>query len=505
MWITLPVMDTLLAQFKSLFGEVADLRRAAELIEWDERVCMPSGGASTHGEMQATLRRLAHEAFTRGEMGESIQALVRGSDPASDQGRLAAVAIRDYEKATRVPASFVAEHAQTVSASQHAWQQARANNDFAAFAPHLQKVVDLKRQYVTFFSPSDHPYDVLLDDCEPGMKTAEVRALFGTLRPRQVALIKAISARPAIDDSFLLSGDYAEADMLGFAVDVAGGFGFDWSRGRQDKSVHPFATGIGADDVRITTRWVERMPFSLLFGTMHETGHALYEQGVSRAHHRTPLEGGTSLGMHESQSRLWENVIGRSRGFWQHFFPSLQTRFASQLAGVSLEQFHRAINKVQPSLIRVEADEATYNLHIMLRVELEIALIEGQAAVRDLPELWRGRMQEYLGLVPPTDAMGVLQDVHWSAGLFGYFSTYTLGNVIAAQLWERFGVLNPDRDAQVARGEFSPLLSWLRSELHQHGRAYQAQELVERITGKRIDPAPYLDYLETKYRGLYAL
>jgi|CXWL01.1.fsa_nt_gi carboxypeptidase Taq len=497
-------MDTLLTNFKSLFAEVADLRRAAELIEWDERVCMPSGGAAIHGEMQATLRRLAHEAFTRDEMGKSIQALVRGADPSSDMGRLAAVASRDYEKATRVPPSFVAELAHAVSSSQHAWELARANDDFAAFAPHLQRVLDLKRQYVTFFPPSVHPYDILLDDCEPGMKTSEVQSLFATLRPRQVALIKAIAARPSIDDS-CLSGSYSEADMMGFAVDVAGGFGFDWSRGRQDKSVHPFATGIGTDDVRITTRWVERQPFSLLFGTMHETGHALYEQGVSRSHHRTPLEGGTSLGVHESQSRLWENIIGRSRGFCQHVFPALEARFASQLSGVSLEQFHRAINCVQPSLIRVEADEATYNLHIMLRVELEIALVEGRAAVRDLPELWRNGMRDYLGLVPPTDALGVLQDVHWSAGLFGYFSTYTLGNVIAAQLWERFGALNPDRDAQVARGEFAPLLSWLRREVHQHGRAYRAQELVERITGTRIDSAPYLHYLEHKYGELYGL
>jgi carboxypeptidase Taq len=497
-------VDTHLNQFKTMYGEVADLRRAAELIEWDERVCMPRGGASIHGEMQATLRRLAHEAFTRDEMGAAIEALVRSTDPASETGRLAAVAADDYQKATRVPPSFVAAHAQTVSAAQQAWEQARANDDFAAFAPHLERVLELKRQYVTFFPPAAHPYDVLLDDCEPGMKTAEVKALFATLRTRQVELIKAIAARPAIDDS-CLTGAYTEADMLAFAVDVAGAFGFDWSRGRQDKSVHPFATGIGADDVRITTRWVEHLPFGLLFGTMHETGHALYEQGVSRTHHRTPLEGGTSLGVHESQSRLWENVIGRSRGFWQHFFPALQARFAGPLAGVTEDRFYRAINKVQPSLIRVEADEATYNLHIMLRVELEIALIEGQARVADLPELWRAKMQEYLGLVPPTNALGVLQDVHWSAGLFGYFSTYTIGNVIAAQLWERFGELNPDRDAQVARGEFAPLLAWLRTEVHRHGRAYRAQELVEQVTTRRVDPEPYLRYLESKYRDIYAL
>ncbi len=496
-------MDAL-TQFSSLFAEVADLRRAAELIEWDERVCMPRGGASTHGEMQATLRRLAHEAFTRQEMGKAIDTLVRASDPATDEGRLAAVAARDYEKATRVPPTFVAQHAHTVSAAQHAWEHARAANDFNAFAPHLERVLDLKRQYVGFFPPSEHPYDVLLDDCEPGMTTADVKALFGRLRPRQVTLLKAIAARPAIDDA-CLSGAYTEADMLAFAVEVAGSFGFDWDRGRQDKSVHPFATGIGSDDVRITTRWVEHIPFGLLFGTMHETGHALYEQGVARAHHRTPLEGGTSLGVHESQSRLWENVVGRSRGFWTHFFPSLQARFQAQLRGVSVDQFYKGINKVQPSLIRVEADEATYNLHIMLRVELEIALIEGHLSVQDLPAAWSSRMSEYLGIEPPTDAVGVLQDVHWSAGLFGYFSTYTLGNVIAAQLWERFGIVNPERDAEVARGEFAPLLSWLRKELHQHGRAFQAQDLVERITGRRIDPEPYLGYLEQKYGALYDL
>lgn len=497
-------MENAYARFVSLFGEVADLRRAAELIEWDERVCMPNGGASAHGEMQATLRRLAHEAFTRDEVGRAIEALQQEAAPGTDQARMAAVAARDFQKATRVPAAFVAAHAQAVSASQHAWERARANNDFAAFAPHLARVLDLKREYVTFFPPAEHPYDVLLDDCEPGMKTAEVQTLFAGLRPRQVALIKAIAGRPSLEDDFL-HGAYDEAEMLQFAVEVASAFGFDWTRGRQDKSVHPFATGIGSDDVRITTRWVPELPFGLLFGTMHETGHALYEQGVSRAYHRTPLEGGASLGVHESQSRLWENVIGRSRGFWRHFFPSLQARFPTQLGGITAEQFYAGINRVQPSLIRVEADEATYNLHIMLRVELEIGLIEGRTAVADLPALWRERMQEYLGVVPSTDALGVLQDVHWSAGLFGYFSTYTLGNVIAAQLWDRYRQVEPACEQQVASGEFAPLLTWLREQLHQHGRAFETQDLVTRITGSPIDSEPYLAYLERKYGELYGL
>jgi carboxypeptidase Taq len=330
------------------------------------------------------------------------------------------------------------------------------------------------------------------------MKTRDVRRLFDTLRPRQVAIIRRVADRPMVEQEFLRA-KYAEADIWSFAVDVITAFGFDWERGRQDKSVHPFATGIGANDVRITTRWVEGQPLSLLFGTMHEAGHAMYEQGVSGAHQRTLLEGGASLGVHESQSRLWENLVGRSRPFWEHFFPKLQTRCASQLGAVTCEQFYTAINRVQPSLIRVEADEATYNLHVLLRFELEQALIEGTLSVADLPAAWNARMEEYVGLTPPNDAKGVLQDIHWAAGLLGYFATYTLGNVIAAQLWEKFVTVDPARDAEIGRGEFSPLRSWLRSELHQHGRKFEPQELVTRITGSPIDPEPYLRYLESKY------
>jgi carboxypeptidase Taq len=490
-----------LQKLHSLSAEVADLRHAADLLEWDERVCMPERGATTHGQMLATLRRLAHEKFTSSEMGDAIEAARAESVRLDDGGaaqRLVDVTARDYEKATKVPASFVAELAEAVSAGQQAWGQARRNSDFATFKPFLQKIVALKRRYVAFFPPAEHPYDVLLDEFEPSMKTAEVKAIFDQLRPRQVELIRSVATAPAVDDSFLRT-PYAEADMLAFAVDVITAFGFDWTRGRQDKSLHPFATAIGADDVRITTRWVDGMPLSMLFGTMHETGHALYEQGVKPEHHRTALEGGASLGVHESQSRLWENLVGRSLAFWEHFYPHLQARFPTQLGSVRLDQFYRAINKVQPSLIRVEADEATYNLHVMLRVELEIELIEGHIAVDDLPDRWNAGMRAYLGLTPPDAARGVLQDIHWSAGLFGYFATYTLGNVIAAQLWRRFKQVHPARDEDIRRGEFVPLLQWLRRELHQHGRAYRPQELVRQITGSGVDPAPYLEYLEEKY------
>ena len=485
----------------TLLGEVMDLRHAADLIEWDERVYMPEGGVTVHGEMSATLRRLAHEKFTSQEVGAAIEAATQAlasGDPDADEVRRVRVAARDYDKATRVPSDFVAEHATVVSTAQHAWAQARAAADFALFKPHLQKVIDLKKRQGAFFPPAEHPYDVLLDDYEPGLKTADVRRLFDALRPRQVALIQSIGSRAAVPDDFLHT-TYAEADLWTFAVDVITAFGFDWTRGRQDKSVHPFATGIGPDDVRITTRWVEGQPLSLLFGTMHEAGHAMYEQGVSGAHRRTLLEGGASLGIHESQSRLWENLVGRSRPFWDHFFPRLQARCPSQLGHVTTGQFYRAVNRVRPSLIRVEADEATYNLHVMLRVELELALVEGALDIADLPDAWNAKVQEYLGLTPPDDSKGVLQDIHWSAGLFGYFATYTLGNVIAAQLWERFAAVHPSRDAEVGRGEFAPILAWLHAELHQHGRKFEPQELVARITGSPVDPEPYLRYLEGKY------
>ena len=486
-------------------GEVRDLQRAADLVEWDERVYMPPGGVAAHGEMQATLRRLAHEAFTSPQMAQALDAAqleVQGVDPDGDEARMVAVAKRDFDKATKVPAEFVAEQARVTSAAQQAWAEARAASNFEAFRPHLERVIELKRQYVTFFDGDGHPYDVLLDDYEPGMTATQVQAVFAGLRDRQVALVRELGGRPQVDDAFLRL-PIAEPVLVDFSVEVMRAFGFDFARGRQDTSLHPFCTSFGPDDVRVTTRFVEKLPLSLLFGTMHETGHALYEQGVSPAYRRTILEGGASLGIHESQSRLWENIVGRSRPFWEHFFPRLQQRCPSQLGGVSLERFYKAINRVEPSLIRVEADEATYNLHVMLRVELEVALIEGRLEVRDLEEAWNSGMREYLGVTPPTAAAGVLQDIHWSAGLFGYFATYTLGNVFAAQLARTFRDAHPSLDDDMRRGDFSALRRWLGETVHRHGRKFQPPELVRQITGGGIDPGPYLEYLEVKYREVY--
>lgn len=499
-------MSKKLEQLKAILAEIADLGKAAAVLGWDQQVNMPPGGAEARGNQLALLGRLAHERATSPELGnllEDLQAEAVHLDPDSDEARLIKVAARDYEKATRVPADFVVEMTQVTTQAFQVWVEARQKSDFALFRPHLEKIVELAHRYIGFFPPADHPYDVLLDNYEPGMKTAEVKAIFDTLRPQQVALIQRIGQRPQVDDSFLHQ-PFDERRQWDFGVEVITKFGYDWQRGRQDKSPHPFTTSFSVNDVRITTRVDPNFLNPMLFGTMHECGHALYEMGINPAYERTALEGGASLAVHESQSRLWENLVGRSLPFWEHFYPRLQEYFP-QLSGVSLDKFYKGINKVEPSLIRVEADEATYNLHIMLRLELEIALIEGTVAVKDLPQVWNAKMQEYLGVTPPNDAEGVLQDVHWSNGYLGYFATYALGNLISAQLWEAIHRDIPDLDDQIRAGRFDALLSWLREKIHRHGRKYEPQELVERVTGSRIDAAPYLRYLNAKFGPIYGL
>ena len=498
-------MEAKFRKLTELVAEITDIYHSIALLGWDQQVYMPVGGAQERGNMMGTLGRIAHEKFTSDEMGQLLDDLKKflpELDSDSEDYRIISVTARDYEKTVRVPSSFIVERARVTSSAQQAWMEARSKSDYSIFRPHLEKVIELNQQYTTFFPPASHPYDTLLDNFEPGMKTADVLSIFGNIRPRQVELIKAISERPQVDDSFLHLA-YDQKLMWDFSARVAAAFGYDWRRGRQDATAHPFCQSIGSDDVRITSRWVPEKPFALLFGTMHETGHALYDQGIGHTWSRTALEGGVSLGIHESQSRLWENLVGRSLAFWEFFFPQLQDTFKNQLGNVNVNQFYRAINKVQPSLIRVEADEATYNLHIMLRLELEIGMLEGSISPRDLPEIWNSKMKDYLGIVPSNDARGVLQDIHWSSGMFGYFSTYALGNVISAQLWEKFKTLDPEIDDQLRLGDFSSLLSWLRVKIHQYGRKYEPQELILRVTKSEIDPEPYIRYLNTKYQEIY--
>ncbi|NJC95544.1 MAG: carboxypeptidase [Anaerolineales bacterium] len=500
-------MSEKLERLKELLGEVSDINRAASVLSWDQQVNMPPGGNEARGQQMATLSKIAQEKFITDEVGRLIEDLkqeYKGADPESDEAAMIRVAARNYDKARRVPPEFIAEQAIVSSKAFEAWVDAKRTSDFSIFRPHLEKTVELVKKYISFFPPADHPYDTLLDDYEPGMKTADVRAIFDALRPKQVELIRAIASARQVKADFLFK-KFNEKKMIDFGVDVITRFGYDWSRGRQDKAPHPFETAFSVDDVRITTRYETDNPTATLFSTMHESGHAMYEQGVNPAYERTPLASGTSLAVHESQSRMWENLVGRSLPFWEHFFPAFKKAFPSQLDGVGLKAFYKAINKVEPSLIRVNADEATYNLHIMLRLELEIAMVDEKVAIKDLPEIWNAKMEEYLGITPPNDAKGVLQDIHWSYGSIGYFSTYALGNLISAQLWEKINKDIRDLDDQIRRGDFSQLLGWLRKNIHQHGHKYEPQELVQRVTGSKITAGPYVRYLTKKYGEIYGL
>lgn len=500
-------MSEKMQQLKTLLAEIADLNAVQALLGWDQQTYMPQGGGEARGNQLATIGTISHQKFTSDEIGRLLDDLEKefeGADSDADELRLLDVTRHDYERATRVPSEFVAEFAVVTSKAFEAWVEARGKSDFSIFRPHLEKVVELNQRYVSFFPPADHPYDVLLDQFERGMKTADVKAIFDALRPRQVELLRAIAAKPQMDDSFL-HVEYDEKKMWDFSEVIATRFGYDWERGRQDKAAHPFTTNFSINDVRITTRYEDDNPANMLFSTMHETGHALYELGSNQAYERSPLAGGTSLAVHESQSRMWENLVGRSLPFWEHFYPEFQKVFPAQVGNVDLQTFYKGINKVEPSLIRVNADEATYNMHIMLRLELEIGMVEGAVRVKDLPEIWNAKMDEYLGIQPPDDAKGVLQDVHWSGGALGYFSTYALGNLISAQLWEQITADIPDLDDQFRKGEFGALLAWLREKIHVHGRKYEPQELVQRVTGSKIDPDAYVRYLKRKYSDIYGL
>jgi carboxypeptidase Taq len=491
-------MESTLGAFKQRLGEIHDLDRASALLRWDQQTKMPPGGAGVRAEQLATLDRLSHEALTSDEMGGLLQELGPLGDSLdydSDEAALIRRVRREWEKARRVPAELQAEISRAASLAMPVWVQARQDAEFSQFLPALQKNVELRRSYVACFDDYDEPYDVLLDDFEPGMKTAEVRAVFDRLKEKQIPLVAEIrqdGERP------VRGGPFPVERQQEFELKVIERFGYDPSEWRLDTAVHPFASSIAITDIRLTTRYFEDN-LDGLFGTMHETGHGLYEHGVARELERTPLAHGASLGFHESQSRMWENMVGRSLPFWRRAFPELQATFPEAVGNATVDDWYRSVNWVEPSLIRVEADEATYNLHIILRFELEQELLAGTVDLADLPEIWNQRMKEYLGVEPPNDAVGVLQDMHWAVGLIGYFSTYALGNVISGQLWEKVTAEIPDLHDQFERGEFGSLAEWLRENLWRHGCKYLPRELIERITGGGLDPEPYLRYLRGKY------
>ena len=500
-------MQTKLETLKTKLKDIRNLYNAAAVLVWDQQVYMPTGGAEARAEQLATLNKLAHEMFTTGEIGRLLADLAQADfDYDSDDASLIRVVQRDYDKACKLPPTLVEEMSRTFSLGQQIWTKARADNDFAQFQEILAKIVDLSIQKAEAYGYEDCIYDALLDEYEPGMKTTEVNRVFEALKAELVPLVRAIADRIEAVDASCLKQNYDETAQWDFGLIPLKAIGFDLERGRQDKSVHPFTINFSINDVRITTRVHKELFPSALFGTLHEGGHALYEQNCAPELEGTFLAGGTSLGVHESQSRLWENVLGRSRPFWQFYYPRLQEFFPRQLADIGQEEFYRAINKVSPSFIRVEADEVTYNLHIFLRFELEQALVEQQLRITDLPEAWNAKMQEYLGLTPPQDALGVLQDIHWSGGSIGYFPTYTLGNVLSLQFYDQTLRDIPDLSDQFSRGEFGALLAWFKDKIHRHGRKYTAAELVERVTGaKQIEAGPYVNYIKQKFTQIYEL
>ncbi len=494
-------------KLKARLAEIGHIGTSMAVLGWDQQCYMPPGGAAERAEQFATLGKIAHELSVGDEtrrLLEGAEAEVAGSDPGSDEAALVRVARRDFDKAVKIPTELVTEMAKATTLGHEIWVKARAESDYKQFAPTLEKLLDLSRQVAEHLGYDDQRYDALLDQYEPGMKTREVERVFADLKSGLVQLVQEIAAQPPIDDS-VLRRDYDEAAQLAFGEYVIKKMGFDFTRGRQDRAVHPFCTSFGRDDVRITTRFDRNWLPMALMGTIHETGHALYEQGFDPKDVGTPLSDAASLGVHESQSRLWENIIGRSRTFWNVFYPGLQRQFPDALENVNLNTFYRAINKVEPSLIRVEADEVTYNLHIMLRFEMEKALLDGSLSVADAPDAWNAKMQEYLGITPPDDAQGILQDVHWSGASFGYFPTYSLGTLLSAQLYDKALADNPAIAEELARGEFGGLLSWLRENVHKPGRRYLPADLVQRVCGEPAQSHSYLKYLNTKFRTLYGL
>jgi carboxypeptidase Taq len=484
------------------------LASCAGLLGWDERTYMPRAGAAHRGEQMALLARLGHEMFTDPRVGELLAAVEDSplaADPEADAAANVREIRRNYDRATKLPKELVEELARVTTQAQGVWTEARQASDFARFRPWLEKIVALKQQEAAAVGYTDHPYDALLDEFEPGATTAEIRRLFADLTADLVPIVEAIVGSGRRPDRDLLHRDFPVERQQAFARDAAAAIGFDFDAGRLDTTTHPFCSGLGPGDCRITTRYNPRFFNEAFFGVLHEAGHGLYEQNLPAAHAGTPLGTAASLGVHESQSRLWENQVGRSRPFWEHFLPRARQVFPNTVDDISLDAWVFAVNDVRPSFIRVEADEVTYNLHIVLRFELEQALITGDLVPADVPAAWNEHFQKSLGLTPPDDARGCLQDIHWSFGGLGYFATYTLGNLYAAQYMAAARRDLPGLDDDFRRGDFARLKAWLTTNIHGHGQRYRANELCRRITGQPLDHRPFLAYLRTKFGPLYGV
>ncbi len=501
-------------EFKEHIAQINDLCCVINLLNWDARTQMPTGGNDSRGQQMGTVARLAQSQFASDHTARLLEAAeteIAGMDPDSYPVRSVRQAREAYELSRKVPVEMVAEMNELKSVSQQIWDEAKDTNDFSHFQPYLERIIAMVRETAEKIGYDEHPYDALLLRYEPGMTSARLKVLFGELKETILPILQRAQAQGAPRMDFL-DQDYPEEGQRQFSLEMAQKFGYDLNRGRLDLSAHPFEISFTRNDVRITTHYNRRFLPQALFGTLHEAGHAMYEQNVDPALTRTALAtdlldlyavGGVSYGAHESQSRLWENLVGRSRIFWQAQFGRLQEVFPQQLAGVGMEKFYRAVNKVQASLIRTEADEITYNLHIMLRVEIEMGLMDGTLAVKDLPEVWNEKMREYLGIAPTSYTNGVLQDIHWSTGLVGSFPAYTIGNIMSAQFFAAARRDIPNLDETMLAGDYSPLFDWLCDHVYRFGRTFSASELLMRSTGRDLDTTDYRAYLETKFGELF--
>ncbi len=541
-------MSTAFEQLQQIDKEIALLEHTSALLQWDQETGMPEMAIEERSDQIALLQGLAHDRLTSGEAGQLLEAaraeagtgartgaraeaggssagaaapdgaveanagagagaaaaLPAEDEPGFFQHAFLRVFGRNYSRAVKIPRRLVTDMAQTTSRAQAAWIKAREADDFSLFQPHLERIVDLTLEKADALGYPEQPYDALLDEFEPGMRASQVEGVFADLKAELTPLVQRITESQKTDDSVRRRG-YSVEGQREFSLHLLRQMGYDFERGRLDESAHPFTTSLGGNDVRVTTRFHQDDLFSAIFGTIHEGGHGLYELGIDPAYHGGCLGEGTSLGIHESQSRTWENLVGRSLPFWQHFFPELQRIFPDQLSDFDAEGFGRAVNKVRPSLIRIEADEVTYSLHVILRFELELALVNKKLAVKDLPEAWNDLMEQLLGIRPPSDADGVLQDVHWSMGAIGYFPTYALGNLYGAQFLNRMQQDIPGLDARIEAGDLMSIRRWQQEHIHRHGSVFTAPELIRRVSGEPLNPRFFIDYLERKFSRLNVL
>jgi carboxypeptidase Taq len=482
--------------------KLADVNFANALLQWDQEVFMPEKGGAARASQQATLAGISHDLATAPELDTIVNELLAGNTLDQKQRSNVERTAKDFIKRNKFSKEFVEEMSMAISAGFQAWQVAKKDNNYALFEPKLQKLIDLKRREVDIAGYEANPYDALLDDYEPGTTSADVKAVFDDFKPRLKELLAKVFAAPKPDDSFFKQ-HFDKDTQWGFGLDLLKQMGYDFDAGRQDLSAHPFTVSFGSGDVRVTTRVSESDLAEMIWSCIHEGGHALYEQGLPAADYGLPSGEAVSLAIHESQSRLWENNVGRSKGFWQFNYPKLKQLFPAQLGAVGLDSFYRAFNRVEPSLIRTSADELTYHFHIIIRFELELAMVEGSLQAKDLPEAWNAKYKEYLGIDVPNYSQGVLQDVHWSHGSMGYFSTYSLGSLYAAQFYAQAVKEVPGLETSIATGNTTPLLHWLREKIHTKGRNLTSRQVCEMVTGKPLDATYFMEYANKKYGEIY--